>query len=89
VSAWPPPPDESTVWHERIVRDGDEPPTVTDAVRLPDGSEGAMQRPVATRLRVVRLWGSDVAIDGRGRVVCRGPRRSSAAVRYCSDWAVR
>lgn len=43
------------MWHERYVIDPDE-----------DLSVG-----VLTRLRVVRLWGSDVLIDERQRVVCR------------------
>lgn len=49
---WPPPADESTVWHEQHVIDPDEDLTVG----------------VLTRLRVVRLWGADVLIDQRQRV---------------------
>lgn len=58
MSVWPPPADESTVWHELPVIDPD--------AEVEAGAVGA-----ATRLRVVRLWGSDVLIDGRQRVVCK------------------
>jgi hypothetical protein len=56
---WPPLVDVSTVWRLFPVDD--------PAVR----EDGSICSLTPTRLRVVRLWGSDVAIDERERVVCR------------------